>query len=213
MLTKAPAVHMAAFALGLGSLLLFSPVQAEGFGPMNMMNPSRWFGGKDRDYDDLPPPGYGGPYGAPGPGPGYGAPGLGYAAPGPGYGAPLPVPGAGYPPMSNAYGVPGYLPPTGPTGYSVAPPPQGNYGVPGAAQAPGYGTTYAPPSTNASEGPSRAEMAGRIEELEQRLREMEANARAAAPAPEPTTPPPSSYQYYSGDQTPAYPFRPMDLGK
>ena len=61
-------------------------------------------------------------------------------------------------------------------------------------------------------------MENRIQELEQRLQEMEAKNQAAVPAPQPTTPPPSSYQYYSGDQTPTqsasqYPFRPMDLGR
>jgi hypothetical protein len=58
-------------------------------------------------------------------------------------------------------------------------------------------------------------MENRIQELEKRLEEMEVKSLATPPAPEPTSPPPSSYQYYSGDQTPAsaYPFRPMDLGK
>ena len=65
---------------------------AIGFG--DMMNPSRWFGGGNRDrynddyyYDDYGPGPWGGPYGGP-----YGAP---YGAPGyapyggvPGYGAP-----------------------------------------------------------------------------------------------------------------------------
>jgi hypothetical protein len=60
-------------------------------------------------------------------------------------------------------------------------------------------------------------MAQRIKELEQRLEDMETKNRETLPAPQPTTPPPTSYQYYSGDQTPAsasqYPFRPMDLGR
>lgn len=72
-----------------------------------------------------------------------------------------------------------------------------------------------PPYTPADSGPTRAEMEGRIQELEKRLQEMEAKSRAAEPAPQPTTPPPASYQYYSGDQTQpqSYPFRPMDLGR
>lgn len=102
-----------ALAIGVASLALPLAATAGGFNPMSAMNPSKWFGGGDRDryYDDYdygpPPPGYGAPYG-PGPGwgggyPGYGAPGYGvpgYGAPAPGYGAPgygAPAPGYGAP--------------------------------------------------------------------------------------------------------------------
>ena len=53
-----------ALALGFGSLSLPVIATAGGFNPMSAMNPSKWFGGKDRDryYDDYdygpPPPGY-----------------------------------------------------------------------------------------------------------------------------------------------------------
>ena len=115
------------------SLLLAMPVQAFDMG--NMMNPSKWMGGKkdkdryDDDYyeDDFygPPPGYG-----------YGAPGYGYGAPGLGYGAP------GY----GGYGAPGY----------------GGYGAPGYGADPAlrglqgydYGTAGAPSSGSAYSGPS-----------------------------------------------------------
>jgi hypothetical protein len=55
-------------------------------------------------------------------------------------------------------------------------------------------------------------MAERIRKLEDRIQQMEAERQTTSGAP--TTPPPASYQYYSGDQTPTkYPFRPLDLGK
>jgi hypothetical protein len=92
----------------------------------NMMNPSKWFGGgnRDRDYYDYGGPGYGygGPgYGYGGPGYGYGGPGWGYGAPGYGYGAP----GYGYGAPGYGYGAPGY-------GYGA---PGYGYGAPGS----GYG--------------------------------------------------------------------------
>jgi hypothetical protein len=96
----------------------------------NMMNPSKWFGGGNRDrdyygdgYGGGPGYGYGGPgYGYGGPGYGYGGPGYGYGGPGYGYGAP------GY-----GYGGPGY------GGYGGAP----GYGGYGGGQ--GYpGGGYAP---------------------------------------------------------------------
>jgi len=76
----------------------------------DMMNPSKWMGGKkDRDYDDErwdgPGYGYGGPgYGYGGPGYGYGGPGYGYGGPGYGYGGP----GYGYGGPGYGYGGPGY---------------------------------------------------------------------------------------------------------
>jgi hypothetical protein len=145
-----------ALALGVGSLSLPVIATAAGFNPMNAMNPSKWFGGKDRDryYDDYdygpPPPGYGAPYGGPGwgayPGgwggyPGYGAPGYGA----PGYGAP-------------GYGAPGY----GAPGYAVP-----GYGAP----ATGYATESAP---------STRELQERIEKLEV---EQQRKAYQQPPAP------------------------------
>ncbi len=207
MLKKASTAYLAALAVGLGCMSTTTTVTAGGFGPMNMMNPGKWFGNRDNgpDYDDLPPPpppGFGAPYGAPPPGPGYGAlPPL--------RGAPM------YNPAPGAYGAA----PTAPYGTG--------YGIPAHLSTPAYSSPqsysspqgYAPQNTSsssqASRGPSRAEMDGRIQELEQRLHEMEAKSRAAEPAPQPTAPPPASYQYYSGDQTQSqtYPFRPMNLGK
>ena len=77
---------IAAAASVVGSLTYVPVAEAFGFG--DMMNPSRWMGGKNRDrdrYDDYyddGPRGYGGP------GYGYGGPGYGYGGPGYGYGAP-----------------------------------------------------------------------------------------------------------------------------
>ncbi len=193
MLKKLPAAYLTALAVGLGSQFALAPAQAEGFSPMTMMNPGKWFGGKDRDgpdgdYPPPPPPGYGAPYGAPG----YGAPPPGY---GYGYGAPP----AGAPAYGRAPGA--YGAPTAP-GYA-------------APAAPSYGAPAAPAYEAAStDEPSRQDMQDRIQELEQQLQEMEARNPAAVPAPQPTTPPPTTYEYYSGDQTPSsYPFRPMDLGR
>jgi hypothetical protein len=190
-LKKAPALYLAALAAGLSAQLIMSPAVADGFGPMNMMNPGKWFGGNDRygrddDYPPPPPMGYGAPYGAPLP---YGG--------APGYASPMP--GGAYAP------APGYY-----QGYA----PAGSVNRPlGAPVSQGYQTpSY---NTQTPSGPSRAEMEDRIQELELRLQDMEAKAQAATHAPQPTSPPPTSYQYYSGDQTPSpsYPFRPMDLGK
>lgn len=96
------------------SLLLANSAYAFDMG--NMMNPSKWMGGKkDRDrYDDY----YGGPgYGYPG-----GPPGYGYYGGAPGYG-----PGYGY------GGAPGYY---SAPGYGGAP---GYYSAPGYGGAPAYG--------------------------------------------------------------------------
>ena len=79
----------------------------------NMMNPSKWFGGGNRDRDY-----YGDGYGG-GPGYGYGGPGYGYGGPGYGYG------GYGYGGPGYGYGGPGY-------GY-------GGPGYGGYGGAPGYG--------------------------------------------------------------------------
>jgi hypothetical protein len=93
----------ALISASLGALLVTAaPLQADGFGPMNMMNPSRWFGGNNNNDDDdyyygpnggYPPPHAGSPYAAPGyPQAGYGA--VPYGPP-PGYGAPQQPPAAG----------------------------------------------------------------------------------------------------------------------
>ena len=82
----------ALIGLSSASLTSIERTEASGFNPMNMVNPSKWFGNRNDDYDDhyygdryAPPPGYyGGPYGAPYGIPGYGAPGYapqGYYAP------------------------------------------------------------------------------------------------------------------------------------
>jgi len=82
----------------------------------DMMNPSKWMGGKkDRDYDDErwdgPGYGYGGPgYGYGGPGYGYGGPGYGYGGPGYSYGGPG-YGGPGY--GGQGYGGQGYDAPEG----------------------------------------------------------------------------------------------------
>ncbi len=177
-----------ALALGFSSLSLPILATAGGFNPMNAMNPSKWFGGKDRDryYDDYdygpPPPGYGAPYG-PGPGWGGGYPGYGGA---PGYGAPgYGAPGYG----AGAYGAPGY-------------------GAPGYG-APGYGATapgYAPESA-----PSARELQERIEKLEV---EQQRKAYQQPPAEAPTgsgeaaaggfRPFTPENQDYSGGFQPAY---------
>ncbi|MEN8178913.1 MAG: hypothetical protein ABFS39_09850 [Pseudomonadota bacterium] len=93
-------IYSAMLAIG-GSNLAVVP-GAYAFDMGNMMNPSKWMGGKNRDrYDDDyyydrgrygyggPYGGYGGPYGGYGGPYGYGGyPGYGYGAPGYGYGAP-----------------------------------------------------------------------------------------------------------------------------
>ena len=154
-----------ALAIGVGSLALPVIATAGGFNPMSAMNPSKWFGGKDRDrhryYDDYdygpPPPGYGAPYGGPGWGGGY-----------PGYGG---VPGYGAP----GYGAPGY----GAPGYGAP-----GYGAPGYA-APGYGAPgYGAPATGyaTQPSPSARELQERIEKLEV---EQQRKAYQQPPAPAP----------------------------
>jgi len=91
--------------IGASGLTFTQATHAAGFNPMNMMNPGKWFGGRNRGYHDdydRYGPGYGGyhgpGYGGYGPeyggyyGPGYGGhrPGYGYGAPGYGY-APAPA--------------------------------------------------------------------------------------------------------------------------
>jgi hypothetical protein len=99
----------------LAAAIGFTP-EANAFNFGDVMNPGKWMGGKKRDnYDDLPPPGYGGP--PPGYG-GYGAPGYGGYGPGPGYG-----PEAGAPP-GYGYGAPpagGYAAPAAPALQAPAP--------------------------------------------------------------------------------------------
>ncbi len=88
------AVYGTFLMVGASGLVSVQTTDAAGFNPMNMMNPTQWFGGRNRDYRDgydRYGPGYGG-YG-PGYGgyaPGYGGYGPGYRgyAPGYGYGAP-----------------------------------------------------------------------------------------------------------------------------
>ena len=95
---KLIAVYGTLLMIGASGLVFVQTTHAAGFNPMNMMNPSKWFGGRNRgyydDYDRYGPGygGYGPGYGGYGPGygtyaPGYGAPGYGYA-PAPAYAAP-----------------------------------------------------------------------------------------------------------------------------
>jgi len=127
-----PALFSSAFLAV--SLLLPLPA-AQAFDMGNMMNPSKWVGGKNKNrdrydddyYDYGPPPGYGyGGYGAPGYG-GYGAPGYG------GYGGP------GY----GGYGGPGYGGYGGP-GYGGSTAPESSYGS--TYTGPSYGGNYTGPS-------------------------------------------------------------------
>lgn len=92
---RKPAVVALSTLIGLSAanLVWVEDLHAGGFNPMNMVNPSRWFGDRYDDYDDYrygnrygyPPGYYGAPYGAPFGAPGYAAPGYGvplYGAPG-----------------------------------------------------------------------------------------------------------------------------------
>ena len=117
---KSVFIYTALLTLSCSGMALTQTTHAAGFNPMNMMNPGKWFGGRNRDrYDDdyyydrydRYGPGYG--YGR-GWGPGWGGygPGYGYGAYGPGY-------GYGYGP-GYGYGAPGY----GATRSAPAPLPQ-----------------------------------------------------------------------------------------
>jgi hypothetical protein len=144
----------------LVALVAYTPVsQAFNFG--NMMNPSRWMGGGDRDrYDDYDEFYPGGPYGAPG----FGYPYGGY---GPGYGAP------GY----GAYGAPGY----GVPGYGAAVP---GYGAPAYPSAPvaAPGVSPAPTTAPASGG---AGDSAEVQALKRRVEELEAAQKQEGSAPPP----------------------------
>ncbi len=138
--------------IGASGLVSMQATHAAGFNPMNMMNPGKWFGGRDRGryYDDYDRygPGYGGYYApgyrgyGPGYGYGHGAPGYGYGAPGYGYGAP------GY-----GYGAPGY-------GYAPAP-------------------TYPAPTQSA---PGSGDRSGEIRELQDRIERLERSQSQAPPS-------------------------------
>lgn len=90
----------------LGCSALSITQSAHAFNPMNMMNPSKWMGGNNRNYDDdYYYDRYGGYGGGPwgynrGWGPGWGGYGPGYGYGWPGYG-----PGYGY--GAPAYGQSG----------------------------------------------------------------------------------------------------------
>lgn len=144
--------YAAILVVGVASLPMIPAVNAGGFNPMNMMNPSKWMGGnKDRYADDYYDDYYGGPYdGGP-----YGGPGLG----GPGWGGPYGGPGwGGYP---GGYGAPYGAAPYGGAPYGAAP----YGGVPyGAAP---YGGTPGYTAPTASEpAPSNQELLDRLEKLE-----------------------------------------------
>ena len=137
MIKKSLTVCSALLMFGASGLIFVQKTLAAGFNPMNMMNPSKWLGGGNRDrYDDYDRygPGYGGYYG-----PGYGAYGPGYGGGyyGPGYG--------GYGP-GYGYGAPGY-------GYAPAP----------AYTAPTYST---PATSDSSKDEQIRELQERIQRLE-----------------------------------------------
>ncbi len=118
---------------------------AEGSSPFNMMNPSRWFGGKSREHDGYydhrysPYDGYGPYSGPPYSGPGYSMP---YGPPGaPGHGAPYDFP------------------------------PRYGYGTPPAPQ--GYAPTRIPAPVAPQQTDDAS--ASRIRELEERIRQLEAS--------------------------------------
>ncbi|MEZ5542748.1 MAG: hypothetical protein R3F42_11980 [Pseudomonadota bacterium] len=145
------------------SLLLAGTAQAFDFG--NMMNPSKWMGGKDKNdryYDDYGP-GYGYPGGY---GPGYGGPGLEYG-PGYGYGEPGYGPGYGGP----GYGAPGYGGP--------------GYGAPAYGNDPGYGWSYGPDYSAPAGGapaysappPADTGNAEEIKRLKERIRKLEQSSQ------------------------------------
>jgi len=137
---------------------------AHAFDMGNMMNPSKWMGGGNKDddrYDDY--------YGEPGygPGPGYGGygggPGYGGYGGGPGYG------GYGGGPGYGGYGGgPGYGGYGGAPGYGAAP---GYGGAPGYGAAPGYGgaSAYGAPGSEANEA--------EIMRLKERIRQLEGGLR------------------------------------
>jgi len=163
------------------SLLLSMPAQAFDMG--NMMNPSKWMGGKDRDrydddyYDDDyygPQPGYGyGGYGAPGYG-GYGLPGYGGGYGSPGYG------GYGLPGYGGGYGLPGYGGDPGTSGLRAY-----DYGTAGAPSTgssytgPSYGGNYTGPSDSShynqsGYGPGiTTDDQQEIQRLKERIRKLE----------------------------------------
>lgn len=112
MLKKSSVLSSALLICG-GSLAWLPGTAAAGFNPMNIMNPSQWFGGNkdryyDRDYyydrydryDRYGPYGYRGPYGGYGDPWGYGGGPWGYGGPYGGYG-PGPWGGGGYGPYGH----------------------------------------------------------------------------------------------------------------
>jgi hypothetical protein len=141
---------VATAAASIAGSLTYTPVaQAFGFG--DMMNPSRWMGGRNRDrYDDDY---YDGGYGGPGfGGPGFGGPGYGYG--GPGYGG---------------YGAPGY-------GYGAP-----GYGAPAvAAPALAAPVVPAAPAAAPAQSSTRSSSASEIEALKRRIDELEASQRPGA---------------------------------
>jgi hypothetical protein len=149
---------IAAAASVVGSLTYVPTAEAFGFG--DMMNPSKWMGGKNRDRDRYDDDYYDGPggYGG-GPGYGYGGPGYGYG--GPGYGGP----GYGYgAPGGYGYGAPAYGAPA--------------YGAPGVAPA-------APAAPAAAPATTRSSSASEIEALKRRIDELETSQRTGRPASAP----------------------------
>lgn len=157
-----------AAAASIAGSLTYTPV-AEAFGFGDMMNPSRWMGGRNNDrYDEDY---YDGGYGGPGwGGPGFGGPGYGYGGPGyGGYGAP------GY-----GYGAPGY-------GYGAPAVAAPALAAPAAAPAPA-------PAAAPAKSSSRSSSASEIEALKRRIDELEASQR---PSPSSSTQTPAASDWPS----------------
>lgn len=164
---KRAIISLAACLISLFSGQFVDSVSAEGSSPFNMMNPSRWFGGGNRDYDDYYGYGYG-PYERYGP---YGEPGYGMP-----YGPPPP-------PGPPAQGAPYNFPPR--YGYEA-------YGRPPAPQ--GYAPTLHPQPTIVTPQQTEDASNSRIRELEERIRQLEASRQispqpASSALPQPPTGP------------------------
>jgi hypothetical protein len=145
-----------AAAASIAGSLAYTPV-AEAFGFGDMMNPSKWMGGKNRGGDRYDDDYYDGGYGGPGGGPGYGYGGPGYGYGGPGYGGG--GPGYGYGGPGYGYGGPGY-----------------GYGAPAAAAPPAPAAAPAPAQSS-----TRSSSASEIEALKRRIDELESGQKQASP--------------------------------
>jgi hypothetical protein len=159
--TKAFKLRSALTATGImGAMLAYSPMNhAFDFG--DMMNPGKWMGGGHDRYDDY----YDGPYGG---GP-WGGPYGGGPWGGPDGGGPWGGPYGGAP-----FG-----------GYGAGPYGRGPYGYPGAYRAPGHSSAAprAPAAPAAKAPPSPAPNTSEIDDLERRIKALEARQQPIAPPP------------------------------